>query len=109
MSLYAPYLFKEDYSNTIGIKFHVKSLEIDDTPVKLQIWDLKGAKRFRSLIPTFFKNTHGVILVFDLTRPETFANLEYWLRLINENTDNPKTILVGTKLDIRLKSRCASS
>jgi small GTP-binding protein len=92
--------FSVDTKVTIGAGFYTKTLEIEDALIKLQIWDFGGEKRFRFILPTYCKGAHGVIMAFDLTRLPTLVGLDEWIDIIKKNADNPKIILIGTKLDL---------
>ena len=92
--------FNVDTKMTIGAGFFTKTLEINDSILKLQIWDFGGEKRFRFILPTYCKGAHGVIMAFDLTRLPTFVNLDEWINIVKKNAEDPKIILIGTKLDL---------
>ncbi len=92
--------FNVDTKMTIGAGFFTKTLEINDSILKLQIWDFGGEKRFRFILPTYCKGAHGVIMAFDLTRLPTFVNLDQWIDIVKKNAEDPKIILIGTKLDL---------
>jgi len=90
---------------TVGTAFAAKNLVVHDgygnTPVKLQIWDFGGEKRFRFLLPKFCYGARGAMISFDLNRFSTFLKLDKWMELIRKNTDNIPLILVGTKADLQ--------
>ncbi len=90
---------------TVGAAFAAKTLVVNDghgpTPIKLQIWDFGGEKRFRFLLPKFCYGARGAMLSFDLNRFSTFLKLDEWLRLIRANTDKIPIILVGMKADLQ--------
>lgn len=90
---------------TVGTAFAAKSLLVNDgqgpTPIKLQIWDFGGEKRFRFLLPKFCFGARGAMLAFDLNRFSTFLKLDEWLNLIRENTDEIPVILLGMKADLQ--------
>jgi Ras-related protein Rab-2A len=76
-------------------------MQIDGRPVKLQIWDTAGQESFRAITRSYYRNTAGVLLVYDITRRETFQYLESWLEECVENSDQNLTIvLVGNKCDL---------
>jgi small GTP-binding protein len=76
-------------------------MQIDNRPVKLQIWDTAGQESFRAITRSYYRNTAGVLLVYDITRRETFQYLESWLDECVENSDQNLTIvLVGNKCDL---------
>uniref|UniRef100_A0A671P9N3 Ras-related protein Rab-35-like n=1 Tax=Sinocyclocheilus anshuiensis TaxID=1608454 RepID=A0A671P9N3_9TELE len=76
------------YITTIGVDFKIRTVEIDGERVKLQIWDTAGQERFRTITSTYYRNTHGVIIVYDVTNPESFVNVKRWLNEISQNCDN---------------------
>ncbi|CAL1293687.1 unnamed protein product [Larinioides sclopetarius] len=88
-----------NYITTIGVDFKIRTLEIDGEKVKLQIWDTAGQERFRTITSTYYRGTHGVIVVYDVTNGESFANVKRWLHEIEQNCDMVKRILVGNKND----------
>lgn len=59
--------FTESTLSTIGIDFRIKYLEIEKIKIKLQIWDTGGQERFRTITRSYFKGSHGVLLVYDVT------------------------------------------
>ncbi|XP_058510099.1 ras-related protein Rab-35 [Solea solea] len=91
--------FSGSYITTIGVDFKIRTVDIDGERVKLQIWDTAGQERFRTITSTYYRNTHGVIVVYDVTNPESFVNVKRWLNEISQNCDNVCKILVGNKND----------
>uniref|UniRef100_A0A8C1K3J7 Si:dkey-16l2.16 n=1 Tax=Cyprinus carpio TaxID=7962 RepID=A0A8C1K3J7_CYPCA len=85
--------FSGSYITTIGVDFKIRTVEIDGERVKLQIWDTAGQERFRTITSTYYRNTHGVIIVYDVTNPESFVNVKRWLNEISQNCDNVCKIL----------------
>ena len=59
---------------TIGIDFLSKTMYLDDRVVRLQLWDTAGQERFRSLIPSYIRDSSVAVIVYDVTNPETFEN-----------------------------------
>lgn len=97
--------FSGSYITTIGVDFKIRTVEMDGERVKLQIWDTAGQERFRTITSTYYRNTHGVIIVYDVTNPESFVNVKRWLNEISENCDNVCKILVGNKNDDPAKKK----
>ncbi|XP_018335926.1 ras-related protein Rab-35-like [Agrilus planipennis] len=91
--------FTGSYITTIGVDFKIKTVNIDGQRVKLQIWDTAGQERFRTITSTYYRGTHGVIVVYDVTNGETFANVKRWLHEIEQNCDVVNRVLVGNKND----------
>ncbi|XP_062994594.1 ras-related protein Rab-18-B-like isoform X2 [Elgaria multicarinata webbii] len=91
----------EPYLNaTIGVDFKVKKMAIGNLSLQLAIWDTAGQERFRTLTPSYYRGAQGVILVYDVTRRETFLALESWLQELEMYTKKSVVkMLVGNKID----------
>ena len=86
---------------TIGVDFKIKTLDVDGKSVKLQIWDTSGDERYRSIVSSYYRGAHGIMMVYDITDLETFENLNSWLNEIAKNaSENVYKILVGNKCDM---------
>ena len=96
--------FNEEYQATIGVEFGAKNIDLDGKIFRIQVWDTAGQESFRSITRAYFKNTAVAVIVYDITKPETFDNVQTW---IEESKDqSPKTItlvLVGNKSDLESK------
>ncbi|XP_039067307.1 ras-related protein RABC2a-like isoform X2 [Hibiscus syriacus] len=96
--------FVHDLSPTIGVDFKIKMVTIGGKRLKLTIWDTvaAGQERFGTLTSSYYRGAHGIILVYDVTRRETFTNLsEIWAKEVELYSTNPECIkiLVGNKVD----------
>jgi len=91
--------FSGNYITTIGVDFKIRTIELNGERVKLQIWDTAGQERFRTITSTYYRGTHGVIVVYDVASGDSFANVKRWLHEINQNCDEVSRILVGNKCD----------
>jgi len=96
---FADNVFSTNYITTIGVDFKIRTLVVDGQRVKLQIWDTAGQERFRTITSTYYRGTHGVIIVYDVTNGESFANVKRWLHEIEQNCDMVNKVLVGNKND----------
>jgi len=87
---------------TVGVDFRLKKMTVEGKRVKLAIWDTAGQERFRTLTSAYYRGAQGVILVYDVTRRETFTNLsDVWLKeleLYSTYQDCIKMV-VGNKVD----------
>ncbi|KAG8504685.1 Ras-related protein Rab-35, partial [Galemys pyrenaicus] len=99
MGLVNVHMCAGSYITTIGVDFKIRTVEINGEKVKLQIWDTAGQERFRTITSTYYRGTHGVIVVYDVTSAESFVNVKRWLHEINQNCDDVCRILVGNKND----------
>ncbi|KAK6140181.1 hypothetical protein DH2020_026065 [Rehmannia glutinosa] len=97
----------DDLSPTIGVDFKIKFLTVGEKRLKLTIWDTAGQERFRTLTSSYYRGAQGIILVYDVTRRDTFTNLsDVWakeLELYSTHEDCIK-MLVGNKVDRFLSS-----
>ncbi|XP_011495422.1 PREDICTED: ras-related protein Rab-30-like isoform X1 [Ceratosolen solmsi marchali] len=93
-------LFPPGQGATIGVDFMIKTVEVENEIVKLQIWDTAGQERFRSITQSYYRSAHALILVYDISCQPTFDCLPDWLREIEEYASNKVLrILVGNKID----------
>lgn len=104
MQRYAGETFLEDSLSTIGVDFKILSKEIihkkfpgKNLSVKIQLWDTAGQDRFRAITETYFRGSHGVLIVFDLTNEDSFTNVRKWLDLVNEHIEEDDDVQEGTK------------
>ncbi len=98
---YVTELFIPDSTMTIGVDFEVKSLEIDEKKVKLQIWDFGGEERFRFLLPTYVKGANGGIFMYDITNYSSLAHIDNWLTVIRKKIEEMFPVIVaGGKADL---------
>lgn len=95
--------FDEIHKTTIGVDFKVKRITVNGKKIKLQIWDTAGQERFKALTSSYYRGSHGVILVFDISCERTFTGLNVWLDDINKHTDvcDIPILLVGNKTDLK--------
>ena len=96
--------FKENYIATIGMDIRQKRLDINNIDVFLTINDTAGQERFRSLTKMVYKNTDGILVGFDLTKPKTLEQVEFWINQIESNKTKDSSIslvLFGNKCDMK--------
>ena len=81
--------------------FKTTKMTIDSSVVKLAIWDTAGSERFRSLTPNFYRGSHGVILVYDVTNRHTFEKLDNWLKEVEAYSTKADIVkmLIANKID----------
>ena len=96
--------FEKEYSPTLGIDFFTKNLFYEDKTIRLNLWDTAGQERFRALIPSYLKNAHCIIIVYDITNKESFNSLNHWLNDAKENTiEGTIFVICGNKIDLKEK------
>lgn len=94
--------FSKNHLATVGIDYFTKDENINEKIVRIKIWDTAGQERYKSLTYAFSRNANGIILVFDISKKETFENLKFWIASINSNlgeNNGLKKIIIGNKID----------
>jgi len=96
--------FDSKHNATVGLDFISKTLYYDDKSIKLQIWDTAGQERFRSLIPSYIRDSTIAIIVYDITNQASFNSLSKWIEDVrNERGQEVILFVVGNKLDCEEK------
>ena len=67
--------YETNFNSTIGVDFKIKTVDLDDKVIKLQIWDTAGQERFRTITSSYYRGAHGIIVVYDTTDNETFEHV----------------------------------
>jgi len=94
-------IFQQSFISTIGIDFKIKTVEIGGKRIKLQIWDTAGQERFHTITVSYYRNAHGIFLVYDITRRESFENVTNWVRQVQQNAkEDVERMLIGNKADM---------
>ena len=103
LSKFCKNIFNKSSKSTIGVELFTKFYKYDNKIIKVNIWDTAGQERFTSMITTYYKGAKGALLVYDITRENTFKNIDLWLKeLISVNSDKISLILIGNKCDLPL-------
>jgi Ras-related protein Rab-6A len=92
--------FSPEYEPSIGVDFFSKTIRYKGRLIKLQIWDSAGQEKFRSLIPNYIRGSSLIFLVFDISRKDSFQNLNHWIEFIT-NIDKGNIIIIGNKIDLK--------
>lgn len=96
--------FDEFSQTTIGASFITKTIEVDGEDYLTNIWDTAGQERYYSLIPMYFKNAKGIILVYDITCKNSFENLKNkWYPDLIKYIDHNNVAIIGNKKDLENK------
>ena len=98
---YTDNYFPESHVATIGVEYKVKELIKDNYKITLQIWDTAGQERFRSITKSFFRNTNGILFVYDITNRKSFQNVKEWIKDSEMHDSGFEKILVGNKIDLK--------
>lgn len=93
--------FQPVHDLTIGVEFGARMVTIDNKQVKLQIWDTAGQESFRSITRSYYRGAAGALLVYDITRRDTFKHLSRWLEEARQHSQSNMVImLIGNKNDL---------
>uniref|UniRef100_A0A1Y1K588 Uncharacterized protein n=1 Tax=Photinus pyralis TaxID=7054 RepID=A0A1Y1K588_PHOPY len=93
--------FDNTYQATIGIDFLSKTVYLEDATVRLQLWDTAGQERFRSLIPSYIRDSKVAIVVYDITNVNSFYQTAKWIGNVRtERGGDVIIVLVGNKTDL---------
>ena len=96
--------FDSTYQATIGIDFLSKTMYLEDRTVRLQLWDTAGQERFRSLIPSYIRDSSVAVVVYDVTSQKSFQQTRKWVDDVRGERGNDVIIvLVGNKTDLQEK------
>uniref|UniRef100_A0A1D1Z1J2 Ras-related protein RABA5a n=1 Tax=Anthurium amnicola TaxID=1678845 RepID=A0A1D1Z1J2_9ARAE len=94
--------FYPNSKSTIGVEFQTQNLYIGGKEIKAQIWDTAGQERFRAVTSAYYRGAVGALVVYDISRRQTFDSIGRWLNELQTHSDmNVITILVGNKTDLK--------
>ena len=101
LSRYVNNTFSESTKSTVGVELGCKIEEINNTKIKIQIWDTAGQERYKSITKTYYKGAKGALIVYDISRKESFNNVDKWIGDLKEfGEEDVCVILVGNKCDL---------
>jgi Ras-related protein Rab-1A len=101
---YTADIFQQHFITTIGVDYRFKNIIIDNYNIKLQLWDTASQERFRCITTNYYRNSHIIIVCYDITDIYSFNDLDYWLTDCTKNIFEPILIAIcGTKLDLGKK------
>lgn len=93
--------FSLDSKATIGVEFQTRTLVIDHKTVKAQIWDTAGQERYRAVTSAYYRGAVGAMLVYDITKRQSFDHVARWLEELRGHADkNIVIMLIGNKSDL---------
>ncbi|KAG5841895.1 hypothetical protein ANANG_G00171870 [Anguilla anguilla] len=102
--------FQPVHDLTIGVEFGARMITIDGKQIKLQIWDTAGQESFRSITRSYYRGAAGALLVYDITRRDTFNHLTTWLEDARQHSNSNMVImLIGNKSDLESRRETASN
>ena len=98
---YSDNVFVENYITTIGLDYKLKYVQLDTgETIKVQLWDTAGQDRYRTIAKNYYKGSHGILLLYDVTKLSSFENIREWIKDIKEEVYEKAIIfLIGNKID----------
>lgn len=109
LSRFAQNEFSLESKATIGVEFQTRTLVVCDKIVKAQIWDTAGQERYRAVTSAYYRGALGALLVYDITKRESFDHIPRWLEELRAQADkNVVIMLIGNKSDL-LEERTVST
>jgi Ras-related protein Rab-1A len=104
LSQYVDNIYNSNYISTIGVDFKIKTINVNNKVIKLQLWDTAGQERFRTITTCYYRGANIILMCYDITDKSTFINLNMWFSEIKKYASpNVIIILCGTKNDLELK------
>ncbi|ELT91802.1 hypothetical protein CAPTEDRAFT_169557 [Capitella teleta] len=101
--------FDNTYQATIGIDFLSKTMYLEDKTIRLQLWDTAGQERFRSLIPSYIRDSSVAVVVYDITNANSFQQTSKWIDDVRtERGTDVIIMLVGNKTDLSDKRQVST-
>jgi len=101
---YVQKIFNTEYTCTIGVDFFMKTINIRDKSIKLQLWDTAGTEKFKSITTGYYRGANAAFVVFDLTSKPSFDSVSEWIENYYKysNPDSEKhVVLIGNKSDLK--------
>ena len=101
LSRYINDTFSETSKSTVGVELATKVEHYNKKKIKIQIWDTAGQERYKSITTSYYKGAKGAFIVYDITKKESFKNVDKWIKDLKEFGDEDVTILIiGNKCDL---------
>lgn len=101
LSRYCNDKFIKEGQATIGVELENKFFKINNDYVNVSIWDTAGQERFKSITTAYYRGSQGIIIVFDLTKFDTFEHVKDWFSEVKKSANsNIQCLLIGNKSDL---------
>jgi len=94
--------FNHDSKATVGVELNTKTYKINDTVIKVHLWDTAGQERYKSITAAYYKGARGAMIIYDITKAETFKSVDKWYKEIRDYGDKSLiAMIVGNKSDLK--------
>ena len=93
--------FDPNHEYTVGIEFACRNVILNNKVIKLQIWDTAGQEEFKAITRSYYRSSAAALVVFDITRKESFRNVARWVEDVKNNSNKDVIlVLIGNKCDL---------
>jgi small GTP-binding protein len=105
---YTENVFDEEYKQTLGTTFATKDVDVKDNEgnirnVRISVWDMGGQSTYRELRRQYMKGSSAAIIVYDVTKPESFMAMNNWFESFREVCPNAPVMICANKIDLTEK------
>lgn len=109
LSRFAKNEFNIESKPTLGVEFACRTIVAENKHIKVQIWDTAGQERYKAITTAYYRGAVGALLVYDITRTNSFENVGRWLEELREHASpDLEVMLVGNKCDLK-NLRCVKT
>ena len=92
--------FNSSLMSTIGIDFKIKTITVQGKRIKLQIWDTAGQEKYHTITTAYYRGSHGIMMLYDITNIQSFDNIARWMQNTTENAgEDTVKMIVANKID----------
>lgn len=98
---YVDEIYTENFISTIGVDFKIKTVRFNNLTVKLQIWDTAGQERFKAITTSYYRGSHCIFIVFDVTDTQSFNDIPSWIEEIKKQVNDALIVILANKIDIK--------
>jgi len=108
ISRFTDNVFDEDQLSTVAVDYKLKQIQVDNTFMRIQVWDTAGSEKFRSIARSYYRGCQGFMIVYDITNEESFKDIEIWLLEIEKYGDGQldrPILIIGNKSDMEEKRK----
>jgi small GTP-binding protein len=99
--------FSDNYLSTVGVKISKKIITLEDNAVQLLVWDIEGSTKYKAIAPSYLQGSGGVLIVADVTRPETVENLSQHIQLFLSVNPKGWIVIALNKADLLEENKVA--
>ena len=92
--------FNPENFSTVGVEYYTRVIPIDNSKIKLQIWDLAGNNNYKTIVRSYYRNAEILYFVFDKTDRASFNDFEKWIEEFRDKLNEIQLVIIGNKCDL---------